>query len=62
MPVASRASRATEVDALAADGERPRDSALIVVISLTALFLHESEWFFAYLDPFRIASHPGHPY
>ena len=39
MPVASRASRATEVDALAADGERPRDSALIVVISLTALSL-----------------------
>ena len=39
MPVASRASRATEVDALAADGERPRDSALIVVFSLTALSL-----------------------
>ena len=39
MPVASRASRATEVDALAADGERPRNSALIVVISLTALSL-----------------------
>ena len=38
MPVASRASRATEVDALAADGERPPDSALIVVISQLSPF------------------------